>query len=61
MRGEYPAIKRFCAEMLAALPSISIDQISLRRESAETSTVEAQLSLSMWQRGEKPLLAGVRP
>lgn len=52
VRGNYLAIRRFCADLLVALPSASIDQISLRRENIENPEVEAQIALSIWQHGE---------
>lgn len=52
VRGDYPAIRRFCADLLVALPSASIDQITLRRENIGTSQIEAQIALSIWQHGE---------
>ena len=50
VRGNYPALKRFCAEVLQTMPGLSIDQMLLKRDQAASSEVDAQLSLSLWQR-----------
>lgn len=50
VHGAYPAIKRFCAGLLQSMPALSIDQILLKREQLASNQVDAQLSLSLWQR-----------
>lgn len=49
VKGSYLALKRFCGELLVQMPSVSIDQISIKREQSGSSLVEAQISLSIWQ------------
>lgn len=59
LRGSYPAIKRFCGDVLEYMPSVSIDQITIKRDEAHPGQVEAQVVMSLWQhaqpsRGDRP-------
>lgn len=49
LKGSYPALKQFCRVMLAQMPSVSIDQLIIKREQTNSNVVEAQLTLSIWQ------------
>ncbi|MEC5396807.1 hypothetical protein [Uliginosibacterium sp. H1] len=49
VKGSYSSIRRFSLLLLARQPSISIDQINLRRESNGGPEVEGQFILSVWQ------------
>lgn len=49
VRGSYPAIRHFAFSLLASVPSLSIDQISFKREQIASDMVEAQLIMSVWQ------------
>ncbi|MDQ8021035.1 MAG: hypothetical protein REI94_04305 [Moraxellaceae bacterium] len=49
VRGSYSSIRRFSLLLLARQPSISIDQINLRRENSGGPEVEGQFILSVWQ------------
>ncbi|MEY4560778.1 MAG: hypothetical protein RLZZ618_55 [Pseudomonadota bacterium] len=51
LRADYAAIKRFMAAVLLDSPAISIDQLTLRRDSANPGRMEAMLWLSIWQTG----------
>lgn len=49
VRGNYPAIRRFAFSLLGSVPSLSIDQITMKREQISSDMVEAQLIMSVWQ------------
>lgn len=49
LKGNYLAIKRFCGDVLEHMPSVSIDQITIKRDDAQTGVVDAQIALSLWQ------------
>lgn len=53
LKGNYAAFKHFSAMLLAQMPSVSIDQLSIRREQSNSSLVEVQLTLSLWQQATK--------
>lgn len=48
IRGSYPQIRAFIDAALQALPSATLDEISLRRDSVRVPTVEAQLRLTLY-------------
>ncbi|WP_018605180.1 type 4a pilus biogenesis protein PilO [Uliginosibacterium gangwonense] len=50
VRGSYPNIKRFCSDLMQGMPALSIDQLVIRRDQTSASQLDAQLSLSIWQR-----------
>lgn len=49
LKGSYATIKRFCGDVLEYMPSVSIDQISIKRDEAHPGVVDAQIGLSLWQ------------
>lgn len=49
VKGRYESIRRFALLLLARQPSISIDQMNLRRENSGGPEVEGQVILSVWQ------------
>lgn len=53
LRGNYLALRRFCGDVLATMPSVSIDQLVIRRDEAHPGQIEAQLALSIWQQAEQ--------
>lgn len=53
LKGTYPALKQFCTELLAQMPSVSIDQLIIKREQVNSNVVEAQLTLSIWQQAPR--------
>jgi hypothetical protein len=56
VKADYPALRRFMYGALAAMPALSLDQLTIKREQANGTQVDAQLLLSLWQ---KPaLMAG---
>lgn len=59
LKGNYLAIKRFCGDVLEYMPSVSIDQITIKRDDARPGFVEAQIALSLWQFPEAK--RGVQP
>lgn len=50
VRGTYPRVRAFIDAALAAMSALSLDEISLRRESVKSPNVEAQLRLSLFLR-----------
>ena len=48
MRGPYPALRDFLAEVLSTHPSTALRSLILTRESAESIDVEARISLSVF-------------
>lgn len=61
-RGDYPALRRFCLNLLSAIPSLSLDQLVLKREQVQSNQVDAQIILSVWQTPErKQVVAGGQP
>ena len=50
VKAEYPALRKFIFSALASMPSLSLDQVVLKREQANSANVEAQLIFSFWQR-----------
>ncbi len=57
INGTYPAVRRFCEQVLRTMPYASIDQLALRREHGGEATVKVRLSLSLYLADR----AGVRP
>ncbi|MDO6385638.1 type 4a pilus biogenesis protein PilO [Uliginosibacterium sp. 31-12] len=49
VKGSYPSLKRFLGEMLGQMPSVSVDQLNIKREQTGNNIIEAQISLSIWQ------------
>ncbi|MEN3111477.1 hypothetical protein ACFONG_08585 [Uliginosibacterium paludis] len=49
LKGSYLAVKRFCGDLLEYMPSVSIDQISIKRDDTRPDVVDAQIALSLWQ------------
>jgi hypothetical protein len=45
--GSYPQIRDFLKRALADIPVLSLDQVSLRRESRNDSRVRAELRLAL--------------
>ncbi len=59
LKGSYLAVKRFCGDLLEFMPSVSIDQISIKRDDTHPGVVDAQIVLSLWQlpvskQGDRP-------
>ena len=43
VKGAYPQVRKFAAEALVALPSLSLESLSLRREKVAEGTVEGRI------------------
>lgn len=56
-RGDYAALRRFCLTLLSAIPSLSLDQLVLKREQVQNNQVDAQIILSVWQTPERRVVA----
>lgn len=54
-KAKYGQFKRFLFELMRAEPGISIDQITIKRDSAIQSTPEVQLKISAWALSNKNL------
>jgi hypothetical protein len=48
LSGPYPAIRRFCEQALRAMPSLSLDEIGLKREQVGSASVEARLRFTFY-------------
>jgi hypothetical protein len=46
VRGSYPTIRRFIADVLAELPTVSLDHVQFQRREVGETVVEAQVTLS---------------
>lgn len=46
----YPQLKGFLAEVLATLPNVSLDQLSLRRRAPAESAIEVQMQFTVYLR-----------
>ena len=53
LKGSYPQIRRFIAEVLEEVPAAAIDDISIRREKIGDASVEARLRLNLYMRPEE--------
>lgn len=54
VRADYPQIKRYIDAVLLAMPSASLDQISVRRENVGQAQLEVRLRWSFWSRSPGP-------
>lgn len=52
VRGTYPQARAFIDAALAGVASLSLDELSLRRENVKNPSVEARLKLTLFLRGE---------
>lgn len=52
LKGSYPQIRRFIAEVLEEVPAAAIDDVSIRREKIGDASVEARLRLNLYMRAE---------
>lgn len=50
VKSDYLSLRRFIYEALAEMPSLSLDQLVVKREQANGTQVDAQLVFSLWQR-----------
>lgn len=50
VRATYPEIRRFCEEILLAIPFSSMDELHLKREVIGSDVVEAKLSFTLYLR-----------
>jgi hypothetical protein len=48
LKARYPAVRRFVARALNDVPGLALDDLSLRRESAAASSLEARVRLSLY-------------
>lgn len=46
--GDYPRLRRGLERALREVPSLSVDQVSFRREQGSQAQLEARLKLSLW-------------
>lgn len=50
VKGTYPQIRRFVAEILEEIPSASIDDISIKRDKIGSEAVDARIKISLYMR-----------
>lgn len=48
VKGSYPKIRRFVARALNEAPGVALDDLTLRRENAQTNAVEARVQFTMY-------------
>jgi hypothetical protein len=48
VKGSYPAIRRFCEQVLLAVPFASLDQMSFKRDAIGANVVEAKLHVTLY-------------
>ena len=48
LRVSFPQLRRYVESVLGALPNVSLDQISARRENVGEGQVEARIQWSLW-------------
>lgn len=60
LKGSYLGLKRFCADLLQHIPSVSIDQMIVKREQSNSNIVDVQLTLSLWQASAVPSVGSVQ-
>lgn len=48
VKGTYPQIRAYLHALLEKLPALSLDEISFRRDSIKSTTVEARLRLTLY-------------
>lgn len=51
-RSDYPRLRSWLTDVMNAVPSASLDEISLRREDAANDTVEARVRLTLYLRAD---------
>ncbi|MFI4940283.1 MAG: hypothetical protein ACHP7O_08095 [Burkholderiales bacterium] len=64
VKGSYHAVRQFCLRSLAAMPFMSLDGLSFKREAIADNTLDASLHVTFYLRGAAPaaaLLAGESP
>lgn len=57
VKGTYPQIRRFVAEILEEVPPASIDDISVKREKIGADVVEARIKISVYMRDSNTAVA----
>ncbi|MFT3737038.1 MAG: GspMb/PilO family protein [Rhodocyclaceae bacterium] len=50
VKGNYPTLRLFLLTVMAEVPSLSVEQLIVKREQASSDQVDAQIYLSLWQR-----------
>lgn len=50
VKGTYPQIRRFIAEILEEIPSASIDDISIKRDKISSEAVDARIKISLYMK-----------
>lgn len=48
LKADYPVIRRFCENVLQAMPYVSLDEISFKRENINVEQVDARIRFSIW-------------
>jgi hypothetical protein len=61
VKGRYEAIRAWLAGTLAEQRSLSLDTLALRRPDARQDVVEAHVGMSLWVRGDEPVVAAQSP
>lgn len=51
LKGTYPSVRAFLADSLAEVPTLAIDALALKRESAGVREVEGRVQLSLYAAG----------
>lgn len=48
LKADYPVIRRFCENVLQAMPYVSLDEISFKRENINVEQIDARIRFSVW-------------
>jgi hypothetical protein len=59
VKADYPSLRRFIYSALAGMPALSLDQLIIKREQANSGQVDAQLVLSLWQKAPRVTTDGL--
>ena len=59
VKADYPSLRRFIYSALAGMPALSLDQLIIKREQANSCQVDAQLVLSLWQKAPRVTTDGL--
>ena len=54
IEAEYPKLIAFIAASLQALPSLALDELKLKRDTIETTTLDADLRLNLYLQESAP-------
>ncbi|MDB5774361.1 MAG: hypothetical protein JWP38_494 [Herbaspirillum sp.] len=57
IKGRYPAVRRFCEQVLMAIPFASLDEIDFKRQSISNPMPDVRLSITLYLQADAPAIA----